>query len=107
MRAVEDDPVESKVAEAREHLGLGLSLEIAAAHVLVLADRSCPHEDHAGALQRIARLALVQHQGRQGSAAAFPKELLGGGLGIEIRGWLHRALQPLSKQLSASPVCPR
>ncbi len=56
------DPVEREVGEAGEHFRLGLAVEIAPARLRVVGHGRRPHQHHAGALQRIALLALVDHQ---------------------------------------------
>ena len=62
MRAGEREPVEGEIGEADKHLGLGLALEIAPPRVAVVGRRRRAHQHDAGALQGIARLALVDHQ---------------------------------------------
>ena len=62
MRALELHLVEREVAEAREHLGFRLVSEIAPARVRAFGLRRQAHQHHPRALQRIALLALVEHQ---------------------------------------------
>ena len=65
--------VEGEVLESDEHLRFGVAQQIAAARRHILGERGIPHEHDARAFERIAFLALVQHERHAGIGKDIPR----------------------------------
>ena len=63
MRRLERKAIKAEIGKTRENLGLRLPSEVAPAIVGVLGRGRRPGQRHARAFERVALLALVEHQG--------------------------------------------
>ena len=63
MRGFQREAIEAEIGKAREGCCLRMPRKIASAVIGIAGDDGGPHQHHARVFERVALLALVEHQG--------------------------------------------